>query len=109
MARNIHAQCEKAKHEHFKTITGVRNTTSNDLALAESGLSDLKSMVHEKHMQTLKSRADFSYSYLDIFQLAIKVKCPMGVQLQTFFNTPVWSAHFSAKEKCIRLQKTLKI
>ena len=72
-------------------------------------LSDLKSIVHEKQylfMQKLKSRADFSDSNLDnIFQLGIKVMCPKGVQLQTFFNTPVWSANFSAKEKSIRLQE----
>ena len=53
-------------------------------------------------MQKLKSRADFLDSYLDnIFQLANQVKCPLDVQLHTFFNTSVWSANLSAKEKCI--------
>ena len=30
----------------LKQLLGVRNTTSNELVLAESGLSDLKSIVH---------------------------------------------------------------
>ena len=56
----------------------------------------------------MNSRADFSGSYLDnVFQLAIKVKCPMGVQLQTFFNTPVWSVNFSAKESALDSRKYL--
>ena len=48
MAGSIHAQFEKAVQEQFKTVTGCKkyNTTSNELVLAESGLSDLKSMVH---------------------------------------------------------------
>ena len=57
-------------------------------------------------MQKLKSQAVFSDSYLDnIFQLANQVKCPLDVQLLTFFSTSVWSANFSANEKCIRLKK----
>ena len=93
----------------LKQLLGVRNTTSNELALAESGLSDLESMVHEKLdliVQKLKSQADFSDSYFDnFFQLANQVKYTLVVQLQTFFNTSVWSANFSGKEKCIRVQK----
>ena len=34
----------------LKQLLGLRNATSNDLALTETGLSDLKSMVDEKQM-----------------------------------------------------------
>ena len=54
----------------LKQLLGVGKSTSNELVLAESGLSDLKSMVHQKQylfVQKLKSRAGFSDSYLDIY------------------------------------------
>ena len=34
----------------LKQLLEVKNTTSNELTLAESGLSDLKSKVHEKQI-----------------------------------------------------------
>ena len=72
-------------------------------------ISDVQSIVHEKQylfMQKLKSRADFSDSYLDnIFELAIKVMCPIGVQLQTFFNTQFGQLTFQPKKRALDSRK----
>ena len=72
----------------LKQLLGVRQATCNELVLAETGLSDIKSQIQDKQSAFLKklvTRDGFRDSYLEhTVNMAVDTQSPMGLQLQSY-------------------------
>jgi hypothetical protein len=78
---------EKPYMGSLKQLLGVRQSTCNDIALAEVGLADIKAQIRDKQMTYLKKlleRTDFRGSYIDFaINLAITCQSSMGLCIQS--------------------------
>ena len=92
----------------LKQLLGVRGTTCNDISCTEIGAPTAKCHIQSRQaafLRKLINRNDYEGSYVEkIITMAIKVKCPMGQELQNIIAN-VADCGYDYRSMCVENTK----